>query len=70
MITLVVFSSSLLSIAIISSEINMFDYIAQTEWSDSKHQFYVVLLLLLFISALGILMFRFYILGLKDKKVK
>ena len=66
-ITMLLFASSLFQTAMISSDVNMVDYIQSTDWSDSRHQYYVLLLIVLSISALVLVVFRFYIIMKLDK---
>lgn len=66
-ITMLLFASSLFQTAMISSDVNMVDYIQSTDWSDSRHQYYVLLLIVLSISALALVVFRFYIIMKLDK---
>ena len=66
-ITMLLFASSLFQTAMISSDVNMVDYIQSTDWSDSRHQYYVLLLIVLSISALSLMIFRFYIIMKLDK---
>ena len=66
-ITMLLFASSLLQSVMISSDVNMVDYIQSTDWSDSRHQYYVLLLIVLSISALALVVFRFYIIMKLDK---